>query len=376
MACGLLHRLTSPRMITPARDLPSATYLLVFLLPLLLIGCSLFVEPEPPEPYFQWGDYGGDPLRGSESLFNLRLSPDGRHIAFVRTYTPGHPEEPRYQLWIAERDGSNPRLIAVNVLTVDWSPDGSRLAVTVVSGIDMFLYTINLATDEVTRWTGLPDQRLSGGTAGNPQWFRDGKRLLVSVWGKDRNQPFERGLYIIDTEAGTTTGPLVEVMEGAFPGNGDAYATGIKWTYDRDWRDGNAALFDFAAGTWKWITTFTHAELDHIQAPIPSPVGTTLAQSRRVENAWQLFLMESDGTDVRQITEMGGDNPRWSYDGRWIFFRRDIHRGPGARFVPFVYDVGRGEERPVWPSRPDSLPVFPDLATQARTGGAKPLGMP
>ena len=86
--------------------------------------------------------------------------------------------------------------------------------------------------------------------------------------------------------------------------------------------------------------------------------------SRKQNNAEQLFLMESDGTGTRQITQLGGDNPRWSYDGQQILFRRDVHKGEGARYVPFLYDLGTGEAAPLWPTLPDSLPAFPDLATQ------------
>ena len=106
------------------------------------------------------------------------------------------------------------------------------------------------------------------------------------------------------------------------------------------------------------ITDFSQEALDFVEAPVPSPTSDVLAQPRRVENADQLFLMNGEGENVRQITQLGGDNPRWSYDGR-------VHRGEGARYVPFTYDLRTEEIAPLFAVQPDSLPPFPPLSTQA-----------
>lgn len=87
------------------------------LFPLLLAAltaaaCSLTGE-EPEGPRFQPGAYGGEPLANTEALFNVRPSPDGSKVALIRERTPGVPSDPRNQLWITERDGSNPELISV-----------------------------------------------------------------------------------------------------------------------------------------------------------------------------------------------------------------------------------------------------------------------
>ena len=120
-------------------------------------------------------------MAGTEELYNVRLSPDGAQVALIREATPGEPDDPRDQLWIVNRDGSDARLIGVNIGTVDWSPDGEQLAVTVSYGIDFYVYTIELATLEARQWTGGEEQFFSKPTVSNPVWFADGERLLVSV---------------------------------------------------------------------------------------------------------------------------------------------------------------------------------------------------
>jgi Tol biopolymer transport system component len=332
----------------------------------LLAACSSpGVEPE--EPHFRPGEYGGNPLPGTESLNNVRLSPDGRRVALVREITPGEPFSPRRQIWLLNADGTNPELLALGVGTVDWSPNGSQLAVTARRGgvgLDSYVYTINVETREVEQWTGLEGQVIDMGTAHLPIWFQDEKRLLVSVYTTAYLQRYARGLYIIDTESGNTQGPLVQLMQSAWLSDGDRYVVGTKFLPEHTPQSGNIARYDFATGGWNWITQ------ESVEQGLRAPpiVGTSthdqLVQARPTGNADQLFLMKNDGTQRKQLTELGGDDPRWTYDGRSIIFRRDVHRGEGARYVPFVYDVESGAEFPLWPALPDSVPQFPSLETQ------------
>jgi hypothetical protein len=129
-------------------------------------------------------------------------------------------------------------------------------------------------------------------------------------------------------------------------------------------QSGNLVRYDFETGGWQWITNEPMEQGLSVQAGWGNPATDLVAQPQRIANAEQLFLMKNDGTQRRQITELGGDVPRWTYDGRRIIFRRDVHKGEGARYVPFVYDVESGAEFPLWPALPDSVPQFPPLETQ------------
>jgi hypothetical protein len=335
---------------------------------LVAAACSTPTEPpsEGQEPTFAPGEYGGDPLPGTEHLSNVKPSPSGDRYALVRKRTPGEPSDPRNQLWIVDRDGTNPRLIGVNILGAEWDPNGKRLAVTVAAGIDFYVYTIDLETLETTQWTGKDNQYLSFPVASSGGWFEGGERLLIFVAQKAYQQPFPRGLYVINTVDSTTTGPLIELFEATFLGNNDQYVIGQKYARKEDPLSGNFARYDFTDSSWHWITDFPKDSLRrYVEPPVPSPASDILVQSRKVQNAHQLFFMDRRGKNVRQVTELGGDNPRWSANGSSFVFRRDVHRGEGARYVPFRFELETMTAEPLWPARPDSVPDFPDLSTQA-----------
>jgi hypothetical protein len=76
---------------------------------------------------------------------------------------------------------------------------------------------------------------------------------------------------------------------------------------------------------------------------------------------------------VRQITELGGDNPLWNEDGSYFTFSRDEHKGEGARYVPFKFDLSTMEAEPLFPAQPDSLPQFPPLSEAPALGESSSL---
>ena len=333
---------------------------------LMAPACSMLTEPpENNEPTFAPGEYGGEPLPGTEDFWNVEPDPSGDRIALVRKRTPGVPSDPRNQLWIVDEDGTNPRLVGVNILDADWHPTENRLAVTVSVGIDFYVYTIDLKTMETTQWTGKEGQRLAFPVVSSAGWFKDGKRLLTFVAQKAYQQPFPRGLYVINTADSTTTGPLVELFQAASFGRNHAYVIGKKYLRDNSPPSGNFARYNFADSTWQWITHFSKDSLDQVDTPIACPEMNAIVQARQVQNAKQLFLMSRRGKNARQITELGGDIPRCGSGSSQIIFRRDVHKGEGARYVPFRFDLETMTAEPLWPALPDSVPDFPDLSTQS-----------
>lgn len=330
-------------------------------------GCEQPSQPPPPEeePYFQPGEYGGDPLEGTEHLYNLQLNPDGNKIALLRAYTPEEPFEPRSQLWIINADGTEPQLIGYNVGTMDWSPDSKKLSITFMPGAPYtYSFTIQLDSMKATIWSGLEGMFFSKKTVSNPRWFSDNKRLLISVWAKAYQQPYERGLYILDTSDGSVDGPLVEIASAGFLGSKNRFVIAKKYLKEGEPLSGNYIKFDFSSQKRHWITKFSQDSLHWVEFPRPNPEGTELIFARYQDNAWQLFMMDSEGNNARQLTELGGSELIWSKDGRYAYFNRDMHKAPGARYIPHSYELATGEIEVLWPDLPDSVPQFPPLDTQ------------
>ncbi|MDQ7040210.1 MAG: hypothetical protein Q9M35_04660 [Rhodothermus sp.] len=324
---------------------------------LLLSACS-FVESEQAGRF----DYGGDPLPGTEHVFNLRFSPDGRWVALIRAYTPGRMDPPN-QLWLVSRDGRQVRFLGAGIGSADWSPDGKRLALSYEPGLccDSYVVTLDLGSGRVEVWTGMDSLLLSHPTATFPHWFRDGRRLLVSVVMEPRDQPYSGGAYVLDLVFRRAIGPVAPMVAAQLGGR-DRFAVGIMPQPEGGVYRENVVRYEFETGELRVLTDFG-AEEAFTFSVAPNPVGDEVVLERRVEGVPQLFLLDGWGRVLRQLTERGGHNPRWSYDGRAVVFLRDVEAGPGARNVPFVYWLEWGWEEVLWPMLPDSVPVFPALDT-------------
>src|SRR5690554_4043482 len=174
-------------------------YIVLFLFLALFQSCGTEVEPPPPqppqpEPYFKPGEYGGQELPGTEHLTWISPSPDGEKLAVVRKFTPGQ-NNPLYQLWIMDADGSNAELVTYNTQTVYWHPKRNIMAFTFNPHTTPYTYvfTYNLITEELKLWNSKGELFFNKYVEAAAGWFEDGKRLLIGVNGKAYQQEYERG---------------------------------------------------------------------------------------------------------------------------------------------------------------------------------------
>ena len=344
--------------------------ILTLLILSLILSCQHTpVTPKPPvpEPYFKPGEYGGDAMSGTEWITAAFPSPDGQKIALARYWDPHRiGTDPTRQLWIVNKDGSDPKLIATESGGVSWSPDGQKIAFTYGPTFpNTYVFVVNLNTLKATQLSGGGRQYFDKGTVAEPAWFRDGNRLLVSVYGKAYQQSFERGFYIMNLETDSIQGPLVPITDTGQLGDDENYITGVKYTTQTDSMSGNYIRYDFATKQWHWITHVSDIYVKNGDFFLsPSPTSTTIVYSIQVDNALQLFTTDSSGTNVRQLTKLGGVAPIWSPDGSYFTFSRDIHKGNGAHYIMMKCTVPDFKITPLWPDLPDSVPKFPALSTQ------------
>jgi TolB protein len=109
-----------------------------------------------------------------------------------------------------------------------------------------------------------------------------------------------------------------------------------------------------------------------------SPDSREIVYSFPVGEALELFIIGSDGTRQRQLTQFGGTSvctpSAWSPDGNWISFRRTDERywSNPERMVK-IYTEKPADKRPVWIIRPDGsdAQVIESLRYQMAIDGSR-----
>jgi Tol biopolymer transport system component/DNA-binding winged helix-turn-helix (wHTH) protein len=99
-------------------------------------------------------------------------SPDGTRVAFISTRSGGA------ELWIADRDGTNPRQLTTfgraYFRPPRWSPDGSTILISTSVGGQFDLYAVDL-TGTQTRLTNDQEDEVA------PSWSHDGRAVLFGA---------------------------------------------------------------------------------------------------------------------------------------------------------------------------------------------------
>ncbi len=185
-------------------------------------------------------------------------NPGGDRLAWARLL-PGLP--PQVDLFVADADGTN-RVQLTHDAALDgmhaWSPDGAQLVyVSDAGGTFNNTYTVNLADGAITRLTAHDVHDYA------PFWSLDGSRILVIF-------SFERALLegVLDMHVMNADGS-------------DLHPLGAHEVFTGD---------------------LTYA-----------PDGKTVAYVSNESGYWQIYLMDADGSHVRQITQGDSNNlyPAW-----------------------------------------------------------------
>ena len=337
-----------------------------------LNSCSTGIEdppvddPDEKETYFQPGEYGGEPLPGTEHLLWISPSPDGEKVALIRRRTPGELD-PLNQLWIMNKDGKNPQMIAYNVGSVFWHPEKDMIAFNFNPHATAYFYvfTHNIYYDDLNLWNSKEELYFNKYTSSTSGFIEDGNGLLISVNGKAYQQNYERGLYTLNVKDSTSIGPLKTFFVSNNIGNNQTWSVGLQYTEDE--LSSNRALFDMKNNEFYWLTNYA-TNSDSLRRftgyPTINPKGLDIILPKFVDNTWQLFHINRYGETIRQLAEMGGQEAQWSLNHDYFIFNRDTHKASGARYIPFKYNFTTGVEEPLWPSLSDSVPDFPDVSTQ------------
>lgn len=227
------------------------------------------------------------------------VSRDGKRIAYSGALPSGD-----WDLYVMNADGSN-RVRLTNSPGADdrpaWSPDGKRIAF--VSSVNSAqIYVVNADGTGLTRLTD------SNGNSGSPEWSSDGTRILFD---RDLNGWENKGIFSMSPD-GANVSQLTSGYRDRHP-------------------------------TW-------------------SPDGRRIAFIRELDGGTELFVMNADGSDTKQLTFgiTTVSDPTWSPDGTSIAFGLvsaskmcvDDEYGDGSFSFPCGHDVVRvsldGVIDPVW----------------------------
>src|SRR5262245_27691015 len=96
-------------------------------------------------------------------------------------------------------------------------------------------------------------------------------------------------------------------------------------------------------------------QITHVDTgePWPSPDGKKILYVSMIEGRYQIFSMNRDGSEQKQITHdaFGHDSPSWSPDGKKIAYVSDR---TGHEVIYTINADGTGEER-ISPENADSI---------------------
>jgi acylaminoacyl-peptidase len=295
-----------------------------------------------------------------------QISPDGRSIAYVRMGFDIKTDRARGTVWLVGVDGKHARPISsAPSASPRWSPDGTRIAYLAQaadgsSQLHMY-WTESGASAAISNFTENPS-----GLAWSPdgQWLAfimpvpaERKPLKVELPEAPKNAHWaeppkfiDRMVYRADGE-----GYLPNVFNQVFIVSADGGAA-RQLTHGDFEHDGPPAFS--ADGKSLLVGANRHADADYEplddeiyrvdldgaihaltdrrgpdRSPVPSPDGRHIAylgfdDKHLGYQAVQLYVMDSDGGHAHSLTaplDRDVVNPRWSADGRTLFFQYDDH---------------------------------------------------
>ncbi|MFN8583255.1 MAG: S9 family peptidase, partial [Gemmatimonadaceae bacterium] len=318
-----------------------------------------------------------------ETVGEPRISPDGARILYTRRWVNKQEDSWDTAIWMMNADGTENRFLVKGGSAV-WSPDGTRIAYLAEGepkGAQIFVRWMNAegAISQVTRvdrspgnikWS--PDGRWIGFTMFAPKpevWAIDmpaapegakwtpAPRYVSSLHYRADRQGFtEKGyshLYVVSADGGTprqiTSGDWnVGARFDALPGGAgwdwmpDGKSMVFDGLTDADWdmryRDSDINVVDLATSQVRKLTT----QRGTWDRPTVSPDGqwiafTGYAQVKQTYRVQDLYVMKSDGSQMRKLTGEWDREPsamQWAADGTGLYLTAEDRGTANIWFVP------------------------------------------
>jgi dipeptidyl aminopeptidase/acylaminoacyl peptidase len=295
-----------------------------------------------------------------------QISPDGKHVAYMRMNMDIKTDQVRPSLWLMDIDGGHEAPIASGAPggSPRWSPDGTRIAyVSQRADGTRQLFVYWLQTGASAPITNLAEE--PSGVA----WSPDGRQIAFSMPVPATRKALETNMPQPPKDAKWAEPPkYIDRVVYRADGGGylpDAYSqvflvdaaggaarqlTGGNFDHDSDLSftpDGAHVLLsanrradaeyepldseihsvDLRDGSIKALTDRRGPD----QSPVVSPDGKRVAylgfdDRRRGYQATQLYVMDIDGRNARSLTaalDRDAESPQWSADSKRVYFQYD-----------------------------------------------------
>lgn len=260
-------------------------------------------------------DYIYEKLTGEPGVFSTR-------IAYVLK------SGPRYELQIADADGSNAQTALASrepIISPAWSPDGSRLAYVSFEAKKPVVYVHSLATGQRNVAANFK------GSNSAPAWSPDGRRLAVVLTKDGQSQ-----LYSVNTD-----GSGVQRLASSSGIDTEPAWSTDGWIYFTSDRGGSPQIYRVPAGGGDaQRVTF---EGGYNVSPRPSPDGKSLVYVSRNSGRFQVTLLDLGSRQTQILTDSAKDeSPSFAPNGRMVLYATEAG---GRGVLAAVSADGRVKQR-------------------------------
>jgi TolB protein len=212
----------------------------------------------------------------------------------------------------------------------DWSPDGKKIAFASNRDGPTEIYVVNLDGTDLQRLT----RSMPGVESISPDWSPDGGRIAFVV----QSLPGElQEIHVMNADGSQRHSVTAGELRASFPAwspDGQRIAFSSRQT---------RALYVMNADGSE-ARPITHRPLEGAANAVPnapawSPDGKRIIFDGRWGGDWDIWTIDADGANQRQLTQVGADTARaaWSPDGKRIAFHSTRDRPTGKQ--PADYEI-------------------------------------
>lgn len=249
------------------------------------------------------------------------FSPDGNYIAFAHAqvyYQPSGAVDTLVSgIYIMKLDGTELKLVCEGIgNTVDWSSDGKMLVFN--ANNELWLYIIE--KDSLIQLTN------DGEIKHSARFSPDNKKIAYY------RPILPGGICILNIDGTNDHSVIHDIGGGPACGpdwfqSGDKFLFIIYWSKDLTYHEWTTILCSADTTGGNLVKLLCAEDMgfdaDIFKDPRLSPDEKEIlfyAQKKGKEQNHEIWKVNIDGTNPKQLTHTGGEDPSWSPDGKWIIF--------------------------------------------------------